>query len=63
MFERTREYIKDVRAEFDKVTWPTFEELKGNTNVVLFVSFVLAIFVFLVDQVLNQIVKLLLSRV
>jgi preprotein translocase subunit SecE len=63
MFERTREYIKDVRAEFDKVTWPTFEELKANTNVVLFVSFVLAIFVFLVDQVLNQIVKLLLSRV
>ncbi len=63
MFERTREYLKDVRAEFDKVTWPTFDELKSHTNVVLFVSLILSLFVFAVDQVLNQLVKLLLPGV
>jgi len=45
MFNRTREYLKDVRAEFDKVSWPTWEELKGQTAVVLVVSLILAIFV------------------
>jgi preprotein translocase subunit SecE len=62
MFDRTQEYLKDVRAEFDKVTWPNWEELKGQTNVVLVVSLILAIFVFGVDIVLNQIVKLILTR-
>jgi preprotein translocase subunit SecE len=61
MFDRTREYLNDVRAEFDKVTWPNWEELRGQTNVVLIVSLILAIFVFLVDQVLNQLVQLLLG--
>lgn len=60
MFDRTREYLKDVRAEFDKVSWPNWEELKGQTNVVLVVSLILAAFIFVVDQVLNQLVKLLL---
>ena len=60
MFNSTREYLKDVRAEFDKVTWPNWQELKGQTSVVLVVSLILALFVFLVDQVLNQLVRLLL---
>ena len=60
MFSRTREYVKDVRAEFDKVTWPNWEELKGQTSVVLVVSLIKAAFIFIIDQVLNQLVRLLL---
>ncbi len=60
MFSRTREYVKDVRAEFDKVSWPNWEELKGQTSVVLVVSLIMAAFIFMVDQVLNQLVRLLL---
>ncbi len=60
MFERSREYFRDVRAEFDKVTWPNWQELKGQTNVVLVLSLILALFVFGVDLILNQLVKLLL---
>ncbi len=60
MFNRTRDYLKDVRAEFDKVTWPNWEELKGQTIVVLVVSLILSIFIYAVDQVLNQIVRILL---
>ena len=60
MFNRTREYLKDVRAEFDKVSWPNWEELKGQTIVVLVVSLILSIFIYAVDQVLNQIVRVLL---
>jgi preprotein translocase subunit SecE len=60
MFDRTREYLKDVRAEFDKVSWPNWEELKGQTIVVLVVSLILSLFIYAVDQVLNQIVRLIL---
>jgi preprotein translocase subunit SecE len=60
MLNRTREYLKDVRAEFDKVSWPNWEELKGQTIVVLVVSLILSLFIYAVDQVLNQIVRLLL---
>ena len=60
MFNRTRDYLKDVRAEFDKVSWPNSEELKGQTIVVLVVSLILSIFIYAVDQVLNQIVRILL---
>ncbi|MFC1500487.1 preprotein translocase subunit SecE [Candidatus Zixiibacteriota bacterium] len=60
MFNRTRDYLKDVRAEFDKVSWPNWEELKGQTIVVLVVSLILSIFIYAVDQVLNQIVRILL---
>lgn len=60
MFNRTRVYLKDVRAEFDKVSWPNWEELKGQTIVVLVVSLILSIFIYAVDQVLNQIVRILL---
>ncbi len=60
MFDRTREYLKDVRAEFDKVTWPTWDELKGQTGVVLVVSLIFALFIFGVDQILNQLVRLVL---
>jgi len=60
MFDRTREYLNDVRAECNRVTWPNWEELKGQTNVVLVVSLIFAAFVFVVDQVLNQLVKFIL---
>jgi len=60
MFDRTREYLKDVRAEFDKVTWPTWDELKGQTGVVLATSLIFALFIFGVDQILNQLVRLVL---
>ena len=60
MLNRTREYVKDVRAEFDKVSWPNWEELKGQTTVVLVVSLIMAAFIFIIDQVLNQLVRLLL---
>lgn len=60
MFSSTREYVKDVRAEFDKVSWPNWEELKGQTSVVLVVSLIMAAFIFVIDMVLNQLVRLLL---
>jgi preprotein translocase subunit SecE len=43
-----------------KVSWPTWEELKGSTYVVLSLSLLLAIFLFMVDTLLTRILRILL---
>ena len=58
MFERLRKFIEDTRTELKKVTWPTKEELKEATRVVIVASILLTVFIGLVDQVLSNIVKL-----
>ena len=42
-----------------KVTWPTKQELKDSTRVVIIASILLTAFIGMVDQVLSRIVKLI----
>ena len=57
--ERFREYIKDVRSELAKVSWPTREELRDSTMVVIVTVLLVAAFIGLVDQGLNRAVALI----
>ena len=50
-------YVRDVIAELKKVTWPTWEELKGSTMVVIFFSVVMGFYIAVVDFSLSKIVK------
>lgn len=52
--------MKGVRLEMKKVSWPTWEELRGSTVVVLGLSLLLGIFLFVVDFFLSRIVKVIL---
>ena len=45
-----REYIEGVQKEMKKVVWPSQKELLDNTNVTIFFSIFLSLFIFLVDQ-------------
>jgi len=56
--EQVREYMKDVRAELTKVSWPTREELRDSTVVVIVTVLLVAAFIGLVDQGLNRVVAL-----
>ena len=58
MFERLKIYLAETRAETKKVTWPTKEELKDATRVVIIATFVLTAFIGVIDQILNFIIKL-----
>ena len=42
-----------------KVTWPTRKELTNSAVVVMIASVIIAIFVFIVDQVFENIMKLI----
>ena len=57
--EQVREYMKDVRAELTKVSWPTREELRDSTVVVIVTVLLVATFIGIVDQGLNRVVALI----
>ena len=59
MIERIKTYLLETRTEIKKVTWPTKQELKDSTRVVIIASFLLTVFIGVVDLVLNRIVKLI----
>ena len=58
---RTITYFRDVKAEMNKVTWPTREDLKSHTTVVLMFLALLAVVVFSMDQVFQRLVLFLYS--
>ena len=46
------QFVREVRQEASKVTWPSRKETTISTIMVLIMVFLAAIFFFLVDQVL-----------
>ena len=58
MFERFKGYLAETRVEMRKVTWPTKNELKDATRVVIIATIMLTIFIGAIDQILSRIVKL-----
>jgi preprotein translocase subunit SecE len=47
------EYVKDVRVEMSKVSWPTRKELQESTLVVIVMVIIVSIFIGIVDRVLS----------
>ena len=60
MFRRIVQLLREVRAEMGKVTWPTRDELTSSTTIVLFVSLVLAVFIFFADAILSFVMNQIL---
>jgi preprotein translocase subunit SecE len=47
------EYVKDVRVEMSKVSWPTREELRESTLVVIIMVFLMMVFIGVIDRGLS----------
>ncbi len=60
MLRKSVQYLREVQGEMTKVTWPTREELSTSTAVVLAVTLALALFIFVADFILSNIMDLLL---
>jgi preprotein translocase subunit SecE len=61
MYERAIVFLREVRAELSKVSWPSQNELVGSTVVVIVISIVLAGFIGVVDFLLSVILSRLLG--
>ena len=59
MFKKVMRFIKEVRVEMSRVTWPSYEELKSSTIVVILVSLAFALFIFVVDNIFKYLFDLL----
>ena len=57
---RAQEFVREVVAEFRKVTWPSRQELINSTVVVITVTVVVSLFLGLVDVVLARVVERIL---
>ena len=60
MLKRLIEFLKDTRAELAKVSWPTRMELRESTIVVIVTVFIITIFVGVIDQGFNFLMKMIL---
>jgi preprotein translocase subunit SecE len=55
------QFVREVRQEISKVTWPTRKELLVTTVSVFVMAILAALFFFLVDQIIAWIVQLILG--
>jgi preprotein translocase subunit SecE len=50
--ENTKKFLREVRSELAKVTWPSWPELKGSTMLVILVSIFFAVYIWALDTIL-----------
>lgn len=57
--QQIKEYISESMSElFNKVSWPTFQELQSSSIIVLVASLIIAVLVFLMDMGFKTIMEL-----
>ena len=55
-------FLKDMRSEVEKISWPTRRELVGSTWIVCAMILAMGLFVFLCDRVLNFLLTLVTNH-
>jgi preprotein translocase subunit SecE len=61
-FESVKQFLREVKTELKKVTWPSRKDTLSGTAVVLVAVFIIAIFLGIVDSGLSNLIKELLKR-
>jgi preprotein translocase subunit SecE len=61
VWERFRQYLREVSYELKKVVWPSRKETIGSTSVVVVIVLISALFLGIVDLVLSRLVRLIIE--
>jgi len=61
-FESAKQFLREVKTELKKVTWPSRKDTLSGTAVVLVAVFIIALFLGIVDSGLSSLIKELLKR-
>lgn len=59
-FGRWIQFLREVKVELSRVTWPSRKQTLGSTVVVLVFVFIIALFLGLIDLGLSSLVRLIL---
>lgn len=57
MFGLTKSFFTEVSKEMKKVSWPTQEQLRESTMVVIVTTLIITALVFVIDQGMTYITK------
>ena len=60
MKEKIINFFTDVKKEMEKVTWPSKEELTESTKIVIIITIAIAMFAWVVDFIVSQVLKVIL---
>ena len=61
MFNKIGKFFTEIKSEMKKVTWPTRDELKESTKLVIIATFIVTLFVGFIDQILTFVIRRLLG--
>ena len=61
-FEGAKQFLREVKTELKKVTWPTRKDALAGTLVVLATVLIIAVFLGVVDSALSGAIKWVLKR-
>ncbi|HUL20407.1 MAG TPA: preprotein translocase subunit SecE [Thermodesulfobacteriota bacterium] len=60
--ETVKQFLREVKTELKKVTWPSRKDTLSGTVVVLVAVFIIALFLGIVDAGLSNLIKQLLKK-
>ena len=61
LFDKIKEFFSGVRYEMKKVNWPSWDELRSSTTVVLIFSIFITLFIAVVDLGVGTLVRKLID--
>jgi preprotein translocase subunit SecE len=56
-YKRLANFLRDVRAEIRKVTWPSRNEVYSTTIVVIFATFFFGFYLYFMDLIFSWVIK------
>ncbi len=59
--DKIRTFLSEVKVETRKVSWPSLEELRGSTWVVIVAVLIITVVIAVIDLVLNRALGLLIK--
>ena len=61
IIQKSIQFLREVKVELKKVTWPSRKQTMGSTAVVIVLVIIIALFLGLVDLGLSNIIRLVLN--
>ena len=62
MFDRLTNYLKGVRAEVARVSWPTRNEVISLTALILVVTVIITLYIWGVDGIIGTLLRLFVRQ-
>lgn len=59
VFKKAVNFLKEVKTELGKVSWSNRKELIGATSVVISITFIMAVFIGVIDIILSKCLRLM----